>query len=462
MRAACVWDWIGAVRPRRFRGAVGLIDRGFPVACPIIGGSRSVRRFGMRDTLGLVLAGGEGKRLFPLTQERSKPAVHFGGSYRLVDFVLSNLVNSGVRKIRVLTQYRSTSLVQHVSRSWALAPNVAGEYIEPVPASMNIGPTWFRGTADAIWQNLDLLRDERPSDIAVFGADHIYKMDVGLMLLHHRELGADVTVATVSVPRSEARAFGCVAVDAGGWVTGFLEKPENPPGLPDDPDRTLVSMGNYIFRESALVSELRRNAAKEATTHDFGRDILSTAHERFKVVAYDLRSQLCPGESEHSRGYWRDVGTIDSFFEANMDLVSVEPHLNLYNKEWPIRGAQPGVGPCKFVFADEKDGRVGTAVDSIVGAGTIVSGGHLERTVCANRCYVHSYAQVEDSVLFPRVEVGRGARMRRCIVDKGVRIPPGEVIGEDPVRDAERFVVSADGVVVVARGHFQQRDEYDL
>lgn len=416
----------------------------------------------MRNTLALVLAGGEGRRLHPLTQVRAKPAVHFGGRYRLVDFVLSNLVNSGVRRIRVLTQYRSTSLIQHVSRAWPLATNVADEYIEPVPASMNIGPTWFRGTADAIWQNLDLLRDVQPSDVLVFGADHIYKMDVGLMLEHHRSLGADVTVATVSVPRSEASSFGCVAVDAGGWVTGFLEKPEHPPALPDDPDRTLVSTGNYIFREAALVAELRRNAALEATSHDFGRDILATAHERYKVAAYDLATQLCPGESERARGYWRDVGALDAYFETSMDLVSVEPHLNLYNEEWPIGCAQARVGPCKFVFADEGENRVGQAIDSIVGAGTIVSGALIERTVCSSHVRLNSRAHVEDSVLFPRVEIGRGARLRRCIVDKGVRIPPGEVIGEDPVRDRERFAVSEGGVVVVTRDHFNQRDEYDL
>jgi len=256
----------------------------------------------MRDTLALVLAGGEGKRLSPLTHERSKPAVHFGGRYRLVDFVLSNLINSGMRRIRVLTQYRATSLVQHVARNWALATHGVDEYIESVPASMNIGPTWFRGTADAIWQNLDLLRDVRPQDVLVFGADHVYKMDVARMLEHHRSLGADLTVATVSVPREEARAFGCVAVDAGGWVTGFEEKPADPPGLPDDPERTLVSTGNYIFRESALVSELRRNAETETTTHDFGRDILTDAHNRVKVAAYDFMTQLCPGEDEHARG----------------------------------------------------------------------------------------------------------------------------------------------------------------
>ncbi len=415
----------------------------------------------MNDTLALVLAGGEGRRLGPLTRERAKPAVHFGGRYRLIDFVLSNLVNSGLRRIRVLTQYRSTSLVQHVARDWALATHVADEYIEPVPAAMNIGPTWFRGTADAIWQNLDLLREARPSDVCVFGADHIYKMDVGLMLDFHRANGADVTVATVSVPRDEARAFGCVAVDGGGWVTDFVEKPENPPGLPGDPDRTLVSMGNYIFREPALVSELRRNAELAATTHDFGRDIMTSAHQRFKVAAYDLTTQLCPGESETARGYWRDVGTIDSYYEASMDLVSVEPRLNFYNKEWPIGGAASGVGPCKFVFADEDEHRVGSAVDSIVGSGTIISGGHLERTVCANQVRVNSFASVEDSVLFPGVEVGRGARLRRCIVDKNVRIKADEVIGFDPVRDAERFTISEGGVAIVTRADCHQRDEYD-
>lgn len=418
----------------------------------------------MRETLTLVLAGGEGRRLHPLTVERSKPAMHFGGRYRLVDFVLSNLVNSGFRRIRVLTQYKSTSLVQHVSRWWSLSPSVAEEYIETVPASMNIGPTWFRGTADAIWQNLDLLRDVRPRDVLVFGADHIYTMDISRMLLRHRAMEADVTVSTVPVPRKEASAFGCVAVDADGWVTGFLEKPDDPPALPADPERTLVSMGNYVFRTSALLAELRRNASMDPsqTTHDFGRDILSTAHQRLRVAAYDFASHLCPGDAERARGYWRDVGSIDAYFEASMDLVSVAPQLNLYNERWPIRGAQPGVGPCKFVFADDASGRMGLALDSIVGAGTIVSGGQLERSVCSHEVRIHSYAEVEECVLFPRVEVGRGARLRRCIVDKGVRIPAGEVIGEDPARDRARFALSEGGVVVVAREHFGQRDEFDV
>jgi len=418
----------------------------------------------VRDALALVLAGGEGRRLHPLTRERSKPAVHFGGRYRLVDFVLSNLVNSGFRRIRVLTQHKSTSLVQHVTRWWSLSANVVDEYVEPVPASQNIGPTWFRGTADAIWQNLDLLRDVKPTDVLVFGADHIYTMDIGRMVDQHRSMGADLTVATVSVPRKEASAFGCVAVDAEGWVTGFVEKPADPPGLPGDPERTLVSMGNYAFRTRALLAELRRNASLDpsVTTHDFGRDILSTAHQRLRVAAYDFSSHLCPGDGEGARGYWRDVGTIDAYFEASMDLISVEPRLNLYNEQWPIRGAQPGVGPCKFVFADEKGARVGAALDSIVGAGTIISGAHLERSVCSHQVRLNSFARVEESVLFPRVEVGRGAQLRRCIVDKGVRIPENEKIGWDPERDRRRFAVSENGVVVVAREHFGQLDEFDV
>ena len=417
----------------------------------------------MRDTLALVLAGGEGRRLHPLTRERSKPAMHFGGRYRLIDFVLSNLVNSGFQQIKVLTQYRATSLVRHLARGWSLASTVVDEFIEPVPAAMNIGPTWFRGTADAIWQNLDLLRESRPADVLVFGADHVYKMDVAKMLDHHRAVGADVTVAAVPVTRREAAgAFGCIQVDDSGWVRGFVEKPADPPPIPGDPERTLVSMGNYVFRTRTLIEELRRNAEQAGSTHDFGRDILTSLYDRGKVAAYDFTTQLCPGESEHSRGYWRDVGTIDAFYEANMDLVSVEPRLNLYNELWPIRGVHTGAGPCKFVFADEAHKRVGMAVDSIVGGGSIVSGGSVERSVVFSRVRINSYSQVSDSVLFPRVDVGRGARLRRCIVDKGVRIPPGEVIGEDPERDRARFTVSEGGVVVVTRQDLGQRDEFDV
>jgi glucose-1-phosphate adenylyltransferase len=416
----------------------------------------------VRDSLALVLAGGEGRRLSPLVNERSKPAMYFGGRYRLVDFVLSNLVNSGYQQIRVLTQYRATSLIRHLSRAWSLGGGVLDASIDPVPAGQNIGPFWFRGTADAIWQNLDLLRELRPHDVAIFGSDHVYKMDVSLMLDAHRARDADLTVATLPVPRAEARAFGCLKVDDRGWVVDFLEKPADPPGMPGNPDMSLVSMGNYVFRTSALLEELRRDADTAATTHDFGRDVLTSAHKRMRVLAYDFASQLCPGESEHSRGYWRDVGTLDAFFEANLDLVAVEPRLNLYNDAWPIRGTQPPSGPCKFVFGDEAEGRVGKAIDSIVGSGSIISGGTLERTVCFYRVRVNSFSHVEESVLFPLVDVGRGARLRRCIVDKGVRIPPGETIGYDLEADRKRFTVSEHGVVVVSRADLGQRDEFDV
>lgn len=415
-----------------------------------------------RRAVALVLAGGEGQRLKPLTQERSKPAVYFGGCYRLIDFVLSNLVNSGLDRIKVLTQYKSTSLVRHLSRGWPVSSSLLDQFIEVVPAAMNLGPSWFRGTADAIFQNLDLLRGLEPEDVLIFGSDHIYKMDVAQMLEFHQQRGADLTVATIPVPRTEARAFGCVHVDPSGRVVDFIEKPADPPGMPGNPDMTLVSMGNYIFQTQPLLEELHRNAADTTSTHDFGKDILSTAHQRMAVYAYDFATQLCPGESDRARGYWRDVGTIDAYFEASMDLVSVEPHLNLYNPLWPIRGVQPWAGPAKFVFADRTSGRVGMAQDSIVGPGVIVSGGLLERSVVFHRVRVNSFSHVSDSVLFPEVDVGRGARLQRCIVDKGVRIPPGEVIGEDPEEDRKRFAVSPDGVVVVSRGHFGQRDAFDV
>ena len=415
----------------------------------------------MRGTLALVLAGGEGRRLHPLTRERSKPAVYFGGRYRLIDFVLSNLVNSRILRIKVLTQYRATSLVQHLARAWSVAPGVLDQYIDPVPAAMNMGPSWFRGTADAIWQNIDLLREERPRDVLVFGADHVYKMDVRRMLALHRSADADLTVATLPVPRAEAHAFGCLSVDAEGRVIDFHEKPSNPPAMPGRPDQTLVSMGNYIFRTPALLEELRRNSSDEQSTHDFGHDILSSAHKRMSVLAYDFASHLCTGEAEGGRGYWRDVGDLDAYFEANMDLVSVSPKLDLYNDGWPIRGLLPSHGPAKFTFNDAREGRVGMATDSVVGAGAILSGGRINRTVAFPRVCVHSRAEVDESVLFPQVDVGRGARLRRCIVDKGVRIPPGEVIGEDPERDRSRFAVSPGGIVVVARGHYGQLDEFD-
>jgi glucose-1-phosphate adenylyltransferase len=416
----------------------------------------------MRKTLAMVLAGGEGKRLWPLTKERSKPAVYFGGGYRLIDFALSNLVNSGFHQIKVITQYRGTSLVRHLTRSWPLASGLLDQYIECAPAAMNRGPTWFRGTADAIYQNIDLLREVKPDDVLIWGADHIYKMDVSVMMSHHIATDADVTIATLSVPRMQATAFGVVHVDETGRIIAFVEKPKDPPCIPGQPDRALVSMGNYIFKRNILVDELKRDADAEVTSHDFGKDILNTAPQRLKVMSYDFSQHSCRGEADNVRGYWRDVGTIDSYFEASMDLVSVSPQLNLYNPEWPIRGTAAPYGPAKFVFSDFGGGRVGMALDSIVGDGSIVSGGRIERSILSPNVRVNSYSFVTDSVLFPGVDVGRGARLHRCIVDKGVKIPPGERIGEDLERDRQRFVVSDSGIVVVSRDAFGQHDEFDI
>jgi glucose-1-phosphate adenylyltransferase len=416
---------------------------------------------GVQKSIAMVLAGGEGKRLWPLTKERSKPAVYFGGRYRLIDFVLSNLVNSGFHQIKVITQYRATSLVRHLTRAWPLASTVIDQFIECAPAAMNRGPTWFRGTADAIYQNLDLLREVRPDHVLVFGSDHIYKMDVSKMMEFHKDVDADVTVATLPVPLAEASAFGVLHVDERGRVLDFVEKPKDPPPMPGRPDMALASMGNYVFKTKTLVDELRRDADQQESAHDFGKDILSTAPSRLKLYAYDFASHLCRGENESSRGYWRDVGTIDAYFEASLDLISVSPRLNLYNDDWPIRGNPAPAGPSKFVFSDFSGGRVGMAIDTVIGGGVIISGGRVERAVVFPHVRINSYSHITDSVLFPDVDVGRGARLHRCIVDKGVKIPPGERIGDDLERDRKRFTISDGGVVVVSRDDFGQVDEYD-
>lgn len=415
----------------------------------------------MQKSIAMVLAGGEGKRLWPLTKERSKPAVYFGGRYRLIDFVLSNLVNSGFHQIKVITQYRATSLVRHLTRAWPLASTVIDQFIECAPAAMNRGPAWFRGTADAIYQNLDLLREVRPDNVLIFGSDHVYKMDVSVMMGFHKDMDADVTVATLPVPIEQASAFGVLHVDDTGRIIDFVEKPKNPPPMPGRPDMALASMGNYIFKSKVLLDELRRDADQQESAHDFGKDILSTAPARLKVYAYDFASHLCRGENESSRGYWRDVGTIDAYHEASLNLVAVSPSLNLYNDDWPIRGNPAPAGPSKFVFSDFSGGRVGMAIDTVIGGGVIISGGRVERSVVFPHVRINSYSHITDTVLFPDVDVGRGARLHRCIIDKGVKIPPGERIGEDLERDRKRFTISDGGVVVVSRDDFGQVDEYD-
>lgn len=397
------------------------------------------------NVLSIVLAGGEGKRLFPLTADRAKPAVPFGGSYRLIDFVLSNLVNAGYHKICVLTQYKSHSLDRHISQAWQLS-GITGQYVTPVPAQQRLGKRWFTGSADAILQSLNLVYDEDPEHVIVFGADHVYRMDPEQMVRAHIESGASVTVAGIRVPHKDAHAFGCIDADENSRITSFLEKPADPPGTPDDPDSTFASMGNYVFSTDALIEALKEDSENEDSDHDMGGDIIPMLVERGEAYVYDFKDNYVVGETERDKGYWRDVGTIDAFYEANMDLISVHPVFNLYNKKWPIHTfADENLPPAKFVQG-------GIAQASMVGAGTIVSGGTVRNSVLSSNVVVEDGATVEGSVLFPGVRVGRGAVVRHAILDKNVVVSDGEIIGVDHARDAERFKISPGGVVTVGKG----------
>jgi glucose-1-phosphate adenylyltransferase len=405
----------------------------------------------MPDVFGIVLAGGEGKRLAPLTADRAKPAVPFGGNYRLIDFALSNLVNAGYLQIVVLTQYKSHSLDRHISTTWRLSP-LLGNYVAPVPAQMRRGPRWFLGSADAIYQNLNLLYDERPDIVAVFGADHIYRMDPRQMVDQHIASGAAVTVAALRAPRAEADQFGVIETAADGQrIAAFREKPTDAVGLPDAPDQVFASMGNYVFSAEALIDAVTRDAEDETSKHDMGGSIVPALVERGEAHVYDFSRNEVPGASEVERGYWRDVGTLDAFYDAHMDLISVEPEFNLYNREWPILTWPDPLPPAKFVFDDE-DGRRGMALDSMVCAGVVISGATVRRSVLSPGAHLHSYAEVEDSVLMQGVDVGQRAVVRRAIVDKNVRIAPGAQIGVDPEADRERFTISAGGVIVIPKG----------
>lgn len=407
------------------------------------------RRSSSSDVVAMILAGGEGKRLLPLTRDRAKPAVPFGGRYRIIDFVLSNFVNSGIFKISVLTQYKAGSLMQHLARGWQLAPQM-GHYVAPVPASMNVGPQWFRGSADAIFQNLDVLENEKPTEVCVFGADHIYQMDVCQMLDFHRDQGADVTVAVIPVPAVEMDQFGIVDADRDGRIVGFREKP---PVDGDGVGTRLASMGLYVFRCDALVREVTADAERTDSSHDFGKDILPRmVAGADKVYAYDFSTNTIPDMHDGQRGYWRDVGSIDMYWQTSEDLISITPQLNLYNPRWPMLSAFYPHPPAKFVFADEEGQRRGFAIDSMVSEGCIISGGHVDRSILSPRVRVNSYAQVQESIIFDGVDVGRHARIRRAIIDKNVVIPAGMTIGYDPAEDRRRFTVSEGGVVVVPKG----------
>jgi glucose-1-phosphate adenylyltransferase len=400
--------------------------------------------------LAMVLAGGEGSRLWPLTEERAKPAVPFGGRYRIIDFVLSNFVNSGIQKIKVLTQYKSDSLLKHLMRGWARSAGFDG-FVEPVPPQMNLSKDWYRGSVDAILQNLNVISDEQPDYVAVFGGDHVYKMDIGQMLEYHKARNAEITVAAVPVPRAEAKRFGCITRDDSGRMTGFVEKPSDPPEMPDRPGWSLASMGNYIFNADVLVRETESDSTREGSAHDFGRDILPRVFERDRVYVYDFFENKLRGEEEKARGYWVDIGTIEAYWKASMDLVSVSPVFNLYNAMWPIRTSFNNVPPAKFVFADRDSHRIGIATDSMVSEGCVISGGHIERCVLSPNVRLNSFAHVSESIIFEGANIGRYSRIRRAIIDKGVHIPEGTTIGYDHDADRQRWFVSDEGIVVIPK-----------
>jgi glucose-1-phosphate adenylyltransferase len=404
--------------------------------------------------LAFVLAGGKGTRLFPLTKERAKPAVPFGGRYRIVDFVLSNLINSGIYSIYVLLQFRSQSLLQHLSEGWAAGGILKQHFIIPVPAQMRSSEeSWFLGTADALYQNINLIEQATPDYVAVFGADHIYRMNMREMLEFHVKSGAKATVAAIPVERKYASEFGVIETAADGRIIGFHEKNPDAPTMPGDPTRVLASMGNYIFSTQALLEELHADAADPKSIHDFGRNILPSMVGRSELYAYDFQTNKIPGDPEGQEPYWRDVGTIESYYDASMDLRAVSPALNLYNRQWPLRTGGYSDPPAKFIF--DEQGRRGQAIDSIVSGGSILSGGMARGSVLGRNVRVHSGAVVEDSVLFDNCDIGRRARVRRAILDKNVRVPDGATIGFDLDRDRHLYHVTETGIVVV-EGHRTQ------
>jgi glucose-1-phosphate adenylyltransferase len=396
-------------------------------------------------TIALVLAGGRGSRLMNLTDRRAKPAVLFGGKFRIVDFALSNCLNSGIRRIGVITQYKSHSLLRHLQHGWAFMKPEMNEFVDLLPAQQrNDDESWYSGTADAVHQNRDILESYGPQYLLVLAGDHVYKMNYAVMLADHVDKGCECTVACIAVPRADASAFGVMAVDANNMITDFIEKPADPPGMPQQPDHALASMGIYIFNAAYLYRELERDAADPLSSHDFGKDIIPNAVRNAQAAAHPFESSCVSGPTEAP--YWRDVGTIDAYWEANIDLTATQPLLNLYDQHWPIWTYQSQVPPAKFVH--NTGARCGSAIESLVSGGCIISG-HVNRSILFSTVRVHSYAQVNWSVLLQRVIVGRAARLTRVVVDSGCTIPEGMVIGEDAEKDAARFYRSANGITLV-------------
>lgn len=395
-----------------------------------------------RKTLALVLAGGEGSRLKDLTRWRAKPAVPFGGKYRIIDFVLSNCVNSGIRKIGVLTQYKSHSLIRHIQRAWSFMRYEVGEFVEIMPAQQRVDKEWYLGTADALYQNLDIIRRHSPEYVMVLGGDHIYSMDYTKMLVEHANSGADVTIGCIEVPRMEATGFGVMSVDETLKITKFTEKPADPDTMPGKSGKALASMGIYVFSTEFLFQRLIEDRDNPNSSRDFGKDIIPSIIEGWKVQAFPFVDKM------EEPVYWRDVGTLESFWKANLDLCAIEPELNLYNRDWPIWTYQAQMAPAKFTFDDE--GRRGMAIDSLVAGGCIISGARIKRSIIGSGSRVHSYSLIKDSVLLPRVEIGQNCRIQNAVIDKGAVIPADTIIGEDPIEDAKRFYVEAEsGIVLV-------------
>ena len=401
--------------------------------------------------LAFVLAGGKGTRLYPLTKERAKPAVPFGGRYRIVDFVLSNLVNSGIYSIYVLIQFKSQSLLQHLREGWEVSGLLKNNFIIPVPAQMRSAQEdWYRGTADAIYQNINLIEQADPHVVVIFGADHIYRMNIRQMIEFHVTKHAGVSIAAIPVEKEYASEFGVIETTPDGSVVGFHEKRADAPTMPDDPGRVYASMGNYVFSTDVLLRELYADAKNEKSSRDFGKDILPSLIGRAEMYAYDFNTNVIPGDPIGSRQYWRDVGTLDAYYEASMDLRTVSPELNLYNRQWPLRTAGYFDAPAKFVF--DQEGRRGMAVDSIIAGSSIVSGGSVRCSVLGRGVRIHTGADIQDSIIFDNCDVGRHAKVRRAILDKNVKIPPGERIGYDLDEDRKKYHVTESGIVVI-EGH---------
>lgn len=395
----------------------------------------------------IVLAGGEGKRMLPLTEARAKPAVPFGGSYRIIDFALSNFANSRYLKIVVLTQYKSHSLDRHISATWRFS-SLLGNYVAPVPAQMRRGPHWFAGSADAIYQNLNLIGDEQPDVVCVFGADHIYRMDVRQMVEHHLSTSAGVTVAAIPVSLGAAKSFGVIENSDGSRIKAFHEKSPNPPTMVGDPTRCLASMGNYVFTTKTLIDIVTPTGEDDAYT-DLGAHIIPALTASGDAHVYDFSTNVVPGQHDRGKGYWRDVGTIDSYFDANMDLLSPLPVFDLYNAQWPVFTNHPPLPPAKVSRGE--NGEPSFVEGSLLCAGSIVSGGHVERSIVSPAVRIHHDSRITDSILFPDVRIGAGAIVNRCIIDKNVQVPPGARVGVDQAADAQRFTISENGIVVVEK-----------